>query len=93
MVVGTFIGLAVNTLLFLTALNIAGGTVGKEYTPLLVTIKAVIFTNIIPEYLISMIFAPMVVFGVRKGLKLGIDGNNLKRTQEQELLQDQLDEE
>jgi len=92
MVVGTFIGLAINTLLFLTALNIAKGTLGEEYTPLLLTIKAVIFTNIIPEYLISMIFAPMVVLGVRKGLKLGIDGNNLKRAQEQELLQDQFDE-
>ena len=81
MVIAVFVGLAINTVLFLTALNVAGGMVGKDYTPLLVTIKAVLFTNILPEYAVSLIFAPLVVFGVRKGLKLGIDGDNAKRAQ------------
>lgn len=81
MTVGTFVGLAINTLLFLTALNIGGNAIGNESTPLLVTIKAVIFTNIIPEYAISLVLVPFVVLGVRKGLKLGIDGNNAKRVE------------
>lgn len=93
MVVGIAVGLIVNTVLFLTALNVAGNTVGNDYTPLLVTIKAVLFTNIIPEYAVSIIFAPLVVFGVRKGLKLGIDGDNLKRAQRrQEKLANQREE-
>ena len=81
MVVGCFLGLAINTLLFLTALNLGQSLAGNDFTPLIVTIKAVIFTNIIPEYAVSMIFVPFVVFGVRKGLKLGVDGNNIKRAQ------------
>ena len=84
MTVGTFVGLAINTLLFLTALNIGGNAIGNESTPLLVTIKAVIFTNIIPEYAISLVLVPFVVLGVRKGLKLGIDGNNAKRVEKNE---------
>lgn len=81
MVVGCFLGLVINTLLFLTALNLGQSLAGNDFTPLIVTIKAVIFTNIIPEYAVSMIFVPFVVFGVRKGLKLGVDGNNIKRAQ------------
>lgn len=90
MIVAIFFGLAINTILFLTALNVAGGMVGNDYTPLLVTIKAVLVTNIIPEYAISLIFAPLIVSGVRKGLKLGIDGDNIKRAQlkEEELSDD-----
>ena len=34
---------------------------------------AVLVTNIIPEYLVSMILVPHVVLGVRRGLKLGVE--------------------
>ena len=42
------------------------------------------FTNIIPEYLISLVLVPFVVMGVRRGLKLGVDGDNMKRAREAE---------
>ena len=83
--IATLVGNITNTVLFLSALNIAKMTVGMEYTSLIVVIKAVIFTNIIPEYLISAILAPHVVLGVRKGLRLGIDGNNWKLARNNEI--------
>lgn len=52
--------------------------VGKEYNSLVFVIKGVLLTNILPEYLISMILAPHIVLGVRRGLKLGLEGNNWK---------------
>ena len=39
-------------------------------------IKGLVFINILPEYLVSLLLAPWVVLGVRRGLHLGIDGNN-----------------
>ena len=78
------IGNATNTVLFLSTLNLFKVINDIDYTPLIVTIKAVIVTNIVPEYLISMILAPHVVLGVRRGLKLGADGNNWKRAREEQ---------
>jgi uncharacterized membrane protein len=72
-IVATFIGLVANTLLYLSALNISNQLTGKEYQSIFATIVAVIFTNIIPEYLVSLIFTPLVVLGVRRGLKLGTE--------------------
>lgn len=77
--VAAFFGLLTNTVLFLSTLNLCKQTAGMDYTSLLVTIKVVLFTNILPEYLISIILAPHIVLGVRRGLKLGIDGNNLNK--------------
>ena len=82
MTVAILIGNATNTVLFLSTLNLFKVINDIDYTPLIVTIKAVVVTNIVPEYLISMILAPHVVLGVRRGLKLGIDGNNWRRAQE-----------
>ncbi len=79
MSVATFFGLLTNTTLFLTTLNLCKQIAGMDYSSLITTIKVVLYTNILPEYLISMILSPYVVLGVRRGLKLGIDGNNLKR--------------
>jgi len=87
MTVATLIGNAVNTVLFLLALNVCKIVAHMDYTSLLIVIKGVILTNILPEYLISMILAPHIVLGVRRGLKLGVDGNNLKRLAEQEKLE------
>lgn len=84
MVVAVFVGLVLNTVLFLSALNIGKSIVGEEYSALILTIKAVMFTNIIPEYLISLVLVPFVVMGVRRGLKLGVDGDNMKRAREAE---------
>ncbi len=75
MTIAVFFGLVVNTLLYLTAVNIYKEILGVEYDSVFVIIIAVIFTNIIPEYLVSLLAAPHVVLGVRRGLKLGIDGN------------------
>lgn len=84
MTVAILVGNATNTLLFLSTLNLFKIINGIEYTSLIVTIKMVIVTNIVPEYLISMILAPHVVLGVRRGLKLGIDGNNWRLAREEE---------
>lgn len=78
--VGTFIGLMVNTALFLGCSIAIKMAMGMEYTGFFATIWAVMFTNIVPEYLISMIGAPLVVLGVRKGLHLGIEA--LPKTEE-----------
>lgn len=76
--IATFFGLATNTLLFLSALNVAKSATGLDSTSLIATIKLVLVTNIVPEYLISMLLVPHIVLGVRRGLKLGIEGNNGK---------------
>lgn len=73
-VVATFFGLITNTILFLLTLNICKQIAHMDYTSLILVIKGVLLTNILPEYLISMIIAPHIVLGVRRGLKLGIDG-------------------
>jgi hypothetical protein len=39
-----------------------------------VLIYGLLATNILPEYLISIIGVPLVVLGVRRGLKIGIEG-------------------
>ncbi len=72
--IAIFVGLCANTVLFLTALNLAKRAYGQE--SLVTLTKMMVYANIIPEYLISVIFAPVVVFGVRKGLKIGIDGTS-----------------
>ncbi len=82
--VATLFGNITNTVLFLLTLNLCKMVAHMDYTSLFVVIKGVILTNILPEYLISMILAPHVVIGVRRGLKLGIDGNNLKRQMQAE---------
>lgn len=82
--VAVFFGNLCNTVLFLTALNIAKRTAGMDYTPLITVIKAALITNIIPEYLISMILSPHVALGVRRGLGLGIEGNNRKLAAQQQ---------
>ena len=71
--VATFFGLVCNTVLFLSVLNLANRLSGQEYQSLVLVIKAVLVTNIIPEYLVSMILVPHVVLGVRRGLKLGVE--------------------
>ena len=82
MIVAIFVGDVANTALFLTTLNVVRLITGGEYKAIVSTLSLIWATNIIPEYLISMLIAPFVVIGVRRGLKLGIDGNNLKRAQE-----------
>ena len=84
MTVAIFIGNATNTVLFLSTLNLFKVINNIDYTSLIVTIKAVIVTNIVPEYLISMILAPHVILGVRRGLKLGIEGNNWRLAKQEE---------
>ena len=79
MVAGVLVGLVVNTLLYLTALGIYKDATGLQNQGLFVVIYGVLFTNIIPEYLISLIGVPAIVLGVRRGLKLGVLGNNWKK--------------
>lgn len=90
--VAVFLGNVCNTVLFLATLNIAKRTAGMDYTPLITVIKAALITNIIPEYLISMILAPHVALGVRRGLGLGIDGNNWKLAKQDDIINENNDD-
>ncbi len=86
LVCASFVGLVVNTLTFVGSLELAryiynavhGWTEATDNKGVFTLIYALLVTNIIPEYLISMICVSPIVFGVRRGLKLGIDGNNQK---------------
>ncbi len=71
--IATFVGLIVNTSLFLGSTILIQKGLGMEFKGFFAIIWAVMFTNILPEYLISIIGAPLVVLGVRKGLHLGIE--------------------
>ncbi len=87
MAVASFVGLAVNTLAFVSSLELSryiytclnGVNQATQNKGVFVMIYALLFTNIIPEYLISIVCVAPIVLGVRKGLSLGVDGNNLKR--------------
>ena len=77
-----FVGLIVNTVLYLLALNLYKDVMGQAVEGFFVVVYGVLFTNIIPEYLISLVSVPAIVLGVRRGLKLGILGNNWKKEEE-----------
>lgn len=74
MTIAVLIGLITNTMLFLSALYIHQ-VVSGDNTTILAVLKIVSIVNILPEYLVSLILVPHLVLGVRRGLKLGIDGN------------------
>ncbi len=89
MTVAAFVGLVVNTLGFITSVYAA-----KEvYVALTHTIMenkgvfaliyGILLTNVLPEYSVSLICVSFIVLGVRRGLKLGVDGNNWKLTANQ----------
>ncbi|HRX13533.1 MAG TPA: hypothetical protein P5087_00715 [Eubacteriales bacterium] len=76
--IAIFMGLIANTVLFLLALNITKTILYVEHSTLFGIIKVVIFTNILPEYLVSIALAPQIIIGVRKALHLGIEANPIK---------------
>ncbi|MBQ2723186.1 MAG: hypothetical protein IJF72_00850 [Clostridia bacterium] len=71
--IGTFFGLVCNTVLYLTALGIYQQALGNEFQGLFQTIRIVLYTNILPEYLCAMILVPHVVIGCRRALHWGIE--------------------
>lgn len=75
MVVATFAGLVLNTIGFFTMLELCRYWHGAEMQGIFVMIYAILVTNIVPEYVISLIGVPLVVLGVRRGLKMSIDGS------------------
>ena len=91
----TFVGLALNTVLFFSFLNLAKYlyitiqhvTISNQAVWIL--IYGCLISNIIPEYLVSLCLVALIVLGVRRGLKLGIDGNNWKRAQQDQKQQEQ----
>ena len=80
--IATFVGLALNTVLFFTFLRLAKYLytviqhVSVENKGVWALIYLSLFSNIIPEYTVSLALVALIVLGVRRGLKLGIDGNN-----------------
>lgn len=74
MVFATFIGLLTNTVLYMGALTLFTNAYGS----LVLALQAVAILNVLPEYLVSFVGVAPLVLGVRRGLKLGIDGNNWK---------------
>ena len=87
--VATFVGLALNTVLFFAFLRLAKflymavehATIANDAVWTL--IYGCLVTNIVPEYLVSLAFVALIVLGVRRGLKLGIDGNNWRLAREE----------
>ena len=84
MMVAIFLGNAANTILFLSTLNLFKQVFSLQYSAMFELIKLAALTNILPEYTISIALAPFIVLGVRRGLKLGIDGDNWKRINAEE---------
>lgn len=76
MVIATFVGLLANTVLYMGALSKFTDLYGGSF---ILALQAVAVLNCLPEYLVSLICVSPLVLGVRHGLKLGVDGNNLKR--------------
>ena len=74
MAVASFFGLATNTFGFLSMLELSRVMYQVETHGVFVLIYGLLVTNILPEYLISIIGAPLVVLGVRRGLKIGLEG-------------------
>ena len=72
-------GLLTNTVLYLLAVTVFKDAYGYTDGGFFIMVYGALFKNIIPEYLISLLAVPTIVLGVRKGLKLGIDGNNWKK--------------
>lgn len=79
--VASFVGLVVNTLGFITSVYLAKSVyIAIEQNPIkndgvFVIIYGILLTNVLPEYLVSLIGVSPIVLGVRHGLKLGTDGN------------------
>lgn len=76
--VATFFALVANTVGFLSALELCRGWYNVEQTGVFVIIYGLLVTNILPEYLVSVICVPLVVLGVRRGLKLGVNASVAK---------------
>lgn len=74
--VASFFGLVTNTFGFLSMLELSRLMYQVQTEGIFVLIYAALFTNIIPEYAISILCVPAIVLGVRRGLKLGIEGLN-----------------
>ena len=83
MTVAIAVGLVANTALFLLALSY----LSKGGEGFIAAVEGLVFINILPEYLVSLLVAPYVVLGVRRGLRLGIEGNNWKLAKEEEVKQ------
>ena len=78
MVPATFVGLITNTILYIGALTLFTDAYGS----LVIALQAVVILNVLPEYLVAFVGVAPLVLGVRKGLKLGKDGNNWKSARE-----------
>ncbi len=74
MAVASLFGLITNTVGFFTMLELSRILYQVPTNGVFVLIYGVLVSNIIPEYLISIICVPLVVLGVRRGLKLGAEG-------------------
>ena len=86
--VATFVGLLLNTTLFFSFVYLAKVIyINVEHVEIVNDTVWYLFyisflKNILPEYSVSLAFIAMITLGVRRGLKLGIDGNNWKRAKQ-----------
>lgn len=89
--VASFVGLAVNTLGFITSVYLAKSVyIAIEQNPIkndgvFAIIYGILLTNVLPEYLVSLIGVAPIVLGVRRGLKLGTDGNLQRKAAQAEI--------
>lgn len=89
--VASFVGLVVNTLGFITSVYLAKSVyIAIEQNAIkndgvFAIIYGILLTNVLPEYLVSLIGVAPIVLGVRKGLKLGTDGNLQRKAEQAEI--------
>lgn len=79
--VSTLVALISNTVLYLGALTLFGDAYGSFAD----AIRAVTFLNIFPEYAVSLVCVSQVTLGVRRGLKIRLDGGITQDKQGEQL--------
>lgn len=90
--VAVFVGLIVNTLAFITSIHVSKVvymTISNETVEnkgVFLLIYGSLLTNILPEYAVSLASVSFIVLGVRRGLRLGVDGNNWKSAIKQDVI-------
>ena len=89
MMVAILLGNVTNTILFLSTLKLFAVVFGVQLKSILEFLRLAALFNIPTEYIITIAAAPFVVLGVRRGLKLGVDGNNFKRAQQEKAQEEQ----
>lgn len=84
LIIASLFGLLANTIGFFSFVQLTRSIACVENEGFFNLIYGALTLNIIPEYVVSIACVWSVVLGVRRGLKLGVDGNNWKKQSAEE---------